>query len=92
MSKLDNIFLRIIQDEEFEDTIGNEATRVENLEDGKKSLNKHIRAIAEILDQLNKKLATVRSDMHVKGKTGNIVIDDAEYQAVYRKIVSLLSK
>ena len=92
MSKLDNIFLRIIQDSQFADTIGNDALRIRNLDDGKRAVNKHIKAVAEVLDMLNKKLAEARSDMSIKGKTGNVVIDDSEYQTIYRKVVSLLTK
>lgn len=92
MSKLDNIFLRIIHDEQFADTIGDDATRVSSIDEGKRAINKDIRAIAEILEHINKKIEAVRSDMRLRGKAGNIVIDDAEYQAVYRKIVSLLTK
>jgi len=90
MNKLDNIFLKIIKDPQFSETIGNDAFRVNSLNDGKRSMNKQIKAIAEILDQLNKAIQISKSEMRLKSGKG--VIAEAEYQAIYRKVVSLLIK
>lgn len=92
MSKLDTLFLTIIRDPQFADMIGNDASRVRNIDDGKRAANKYVRTVAEVLEQLNKKIEEKRMEMRLKQQKGNIVIDTSEYQAIYRKVVSLLTK
>ena len=92
MSKADNMFLRIISDERFASTFDIVPSRYESLNDGKKSLNPQVKAVAEMIHQLNMKINDVKSDMRIRNKVGPEVLTDSDFKPIYNKIVSLLSK
>lgn len=92
MGKLDIIFQRIISDENFASVFDVTPSKYPTIEIGKKAIHPQVRATAEILDELNKKINEQQSNMRVRNISGPVVIDDVEYQAIYRKIVSSLSK
>lgn len=91
MNKLDNIFLRIINNRQFGETIGQDAVNIKCIDEGKRAANKQIRAIAEILDQLNKKIEMAKVDMRIRGKAGVVELDNSEYAPIYKKILSMLT-
>ena len=92
MEKVDNLFLKVINDERLIATYDIVPTKYACLEDGKKALHPQVRAIAEAISLLNKKINEVKSDMRIRNKVGPVDLDEADYQPIYKKIVSLLSK
>ena len=46
MSKVDNIFIRVVRDEKLQRQFDYDATRYRDLVEGKRSANKYVRAIA----------------------------------------------
>ncbi len=92
MSKVDNMFLRIISDERFASTFDIVPSTYRSLDDGKRSLNPQIKAVAEMIHQLNMKINDVKSDMRIRNKVGPVVLTDADFKPIYNKIVSMLSK
>lgn len=92
MSKIDTLFTKIIRDESFANYFDIQPSLYNTLEEGKRSLNPHIKAVAELLDQLNQKISIAQSDMRIFNKVGHVILADSDQQAIYRKIVSLLSK
>ena len=92
MSKIDNIFLKVISDEKLVNTFDIQPGKYSTLDDGKRAMNPHVRAIAEILAQLYEKINEVQSDMRIRNKVGPVVLNDADFQFIYKKVVSSLSK
>ena len=92
MNKVDVIFLKIISDERLASTYDIEPSKYRSLDEGKRAINPHVRAIAEMVDQLNRKINEVKSDMRVRNKVGPVVLTDADFKPIYNKIVSSLSK
>lgn len=91
MSKYDILFEKIITNEELAEMLGPDARRYKTIADAKKLvLNKRIQAIAEIVNEVGKKYEAKRSEAKVKLE--EVTIDNAEFQAIYRKVVSLLTK
>ena len=56
MNKSDNMFLKIISDERFASTFDVIPSKYKSLDEGKRALNPHVKAVAEMVDQLNKKI------------------------------------
>lgn len=92
MSKIDNIFLKIISDEKLIKAYGINPKMYRDLEAGKRTGNVYVKTIAEIVDQLNKKINEVKSDMRIRNKVGPVILDDATFQSIYKKAVSSLNK
>lgn len=92
MNKVDNMFLRIISDEQFASTFDINPSKYRDLNEGKRALNPQVKAIAELIDQLNKKINDVKSDMRIRNKVGPVVLTDTDFNAIYKKVLSMLSK
>jgi ribonuclease D len=92
MSKSNNLFLRIIGNENLIAAFDIDPTKYQSIEDGRNSSNLHVRAIAETLIQMEKVINDAQADMRIRNKVGPVVLTDEDYQPVYKKIVSLLSK
>lgn len=92
VNKADNIFLKVISDEYLASTFNLEPQRYRSIDEGKRSLNPYVKAIAEIIDQLNKKISSAKSEMHIRNQVGPVVLDESEFSSIYKKIVSSLSK
>ena len=92
MNKVDNMFLKIISDERFASTFDVVPLKYRSLDEGKRALNPHVKAVAEMVDQLNKKINDVKSDMRIRNKVGPVVFTEADFKPIYNKAVSSLSK
>lgn len=92
MNKADIIFQKIINDEYLVSTFDLEPNKYHSIVEGKKAINPYVRAIAEIVYQLNERISTVRSDMRIRKQAGPVVLDESEFSSIYKKIVSSLSK
>ncbi len=92
MNKVDNMFLRIISDERLASTFDIVPSKYRSLDEGKRAINPHVKAIAEMVDQLNKKINEVKSDMRVRNKVGPVVLTDSDINSIYKKVLSSLSR
>lgn len=92
MKKIDYLFLKIINDERLIATFDIQPSKYKCLEDGKRALNPQVQAIAETLSLMNKKISEIKSDMRIRNKVGPVVLNEADYQVIYKKVVSILSK
>ena len=92
MGKADKIFLKIINDERLASYLDIVPSKYRSLDEGKKTINPHVRAIAEIIDMLNKKINDVKSDMKVRNKVGPVLLDEACFDTIYKKVLSFLLK
>ncbi len=92
MNKVDNMFLKIISDERFASTFDVAPSKYRSLDEGKRALNPHVKAVAEMVDQLNKKINEAKSDMRIRNKVGPVVFTEADFKPIYNKAVSSLSK
>lgn len=80
----------IISNEQFSEELGAYSSRCKNVADGKKSENKTMKAIAEVISEIGGRIDSIKTDG--KSQKTNVNLDDSEMQSVYRKIVSLLTK
>ena len=88
MGKLDTLFLKVINDDELVKAFDINPDTYKDLASGKRSINPYVKAIAEILEQINLKVESEKSMMRIKRKVDSVVLDDAYLQTVYRKIVT----
>ena len=92
MSKVDNIFVRIVRDEKLQRQFEYDASRYRDLAEGKRSANKYVRAIAEIIELLNLKIVEIKSDMKLKHLSGPVIMNDNDFQVIYKIVVTSLNK
>ena len=92
MSKVDNIFVRIVRDEKLQRQFEYDASRYRDLAEGKRSANKYVRAIAEIIELLNLKIVEIKSDMKLKHLSGPVIMNDNDFQSIYKIVVTSLNK
>ena len=93
MSKIDNVFAKVISDEAICKEYGiNDPQKYQNVAQGLKSLNGHVVAKATALQQIDKLVEEQKMDMRIRGIQGAVVIKDTDLKSVYKKIVTLLEK
>jgi hypothetical protein len=92
MNTLDNLFLKVINDERLSTAFEMEPGKYSGIEEGKRSLNPYVRATAELIAQLNLSINEVKSDMRLRNKVGPVVMNESDFQPLYKKVVALLSK
>ena len=93
MSKIDNIFAKVISDEAICKEYGiNDPQKYQNIAQGIKSLNGYVVAIATSLQQIDKLVEAEKMDMRIRRTQGIVTIKDADMKSVYKKIVTLLEK
>ena len=93
MSKIDNIFAKVISDEAICKEYGiNGPQKYQNIAQGLKSLNGYVVAIATALQQIDKLVEAEKMDMRIRRTQGVVTIKDADLKSVYKKIVTLLEK
>ena len=93
MSKIDNIFAKVISDEAICKEYGiNDPQKYQNIAQGIKSLNGYVVAIATALQQIDKLVEAEKMDMRIRRTQGVVTIKDADMKSVYKKIVTLLEK
>lgn len=91
MGKYDTLFEKIVTNDELASELGMDARRYKTVADAKKAVtNKKVRAIAEIISEVGSKLDLKKSNARVLSEVATL--DESEYQTIYRKIVSLLTK
>lgn len=91
MGKYDILFEKIVASEEFADELGADARRYRTIADAKKAImNKKLRAVAEIISEVGSKYDLKKSNANILSR--DVTMDEAEFQSIYRKIVSLLTK
>lgn len=91
MGKYDTLFEKIVTNDELASELGMDARRYKTVADAKKAVtNKKVRAIAEIISEVGSKLDLKKSNARVLSEVATL--DESEYQSIYRKIVSLLTK
>lgn len=93
MSKIDNIFVKVITDDEIVKEYN--ITRPEqytNIAQGLRSVNAYVVAISTALKNLDTIIEQEKSDMRLRHKSGSVIIKDADMKSVYKKIVTLLEK
>ncbi len=92
MNKLDLIFTKVISDNVFAKNFDVDTSKYTSIEEGKRSLNPQVRAAAELVEMLGKKIGEEESNMRIRNKVGPVVLNESDLQVIYRKIVASLSK
>ena len=93
MSKIDTLFLKIIADERIVSTYGINTSKYRSLAEGKKEiLQPQVRAVAEIVEQLNTCINKAKDEMTTRNKVGPVVLNDADFEPIYNKVVAMITK
>lgn len=93
MSKIDNIFAKVVSQPQICKEFGVEdPERYDNIVSGIKSPNGYVSAIATILKEVNMAYELQRQDMAIRRKEGVPVLQESDMKAIYRKIVGILEK
>lgn len=91
MGKYDILFEKLVKSEELANELGPDASRYKTIADAKKAVsNKKINAIAEIISEVGSKFDLKKSNARIQSEEATL--DESEFQSIYRKIVSLLTK
>ena len=93
MSKIDNIFAKVISNPQICREYGiNDPERYDNIVSGMKSSNGYVAAIATILKEVNMAYELQRQDMAIRRKEGTPVLQESDMRSIYRKVVGILEK
>lgn len=91
MSKYDILFEKIISDEKLSELLGADAKRYRTISDAKKSImDKKLKAVAEIIEEVGTLYEKRKSDARVK--VDELTLNSADFQSIYRRVVSHLTK
>lgn len=93
MSKIDNIFAKVISNPQICREYGiTDPERYDNIVSGIKSSNGYVSAIATILKEVNMAYELQRQEMAIRRKEGTAVLQDNDMKSIYRKVVAILEK
>lgn len=92
MGKLDTMFHEIISYDEFVEKYDYNPDDYQKISVGCNSSNQYVRAIANMLLDLDKLVEDKKMDMRIKHQTGKVVIDQSAWDAIYRKLNKNLEK
>lgn len=91
MSKIDNIFVKVISNPQICKEYGiTNPERYDNIAAGIKSPNGYVSAIATILKEVNFAYETQRQDP--RKKDAAVMLQDNDMKSIYRKVVTILEK
>lgn len=92
MAKSDLIFQKIISNKKFADAYNVDPSKYPNLDAGKRALQPEVRAVSEIVHDINFQIEQKKADMRIRKQSGPVALDSSSLQTLYRKIVASLSK
>lgn len=92
MAKNDLIFQKIISNKRFADAYNVVSSKYPNLDAGKRALQPEVRAVTEIVHDINFQIEQKKADMRIRKQSGPVTLDPSFLQTLYRKIVASLSK
>ena len=92
MAKNDLIFQKIISNKRFADAYNVVPSKYPNLDAGKRALQPEVRAVSEIVHDINFQIEQKKADMRIRKQSGPVTLDPSFLQTLYRKIVASLSK
>lgn len=92
MAKNDLIFQKIISNKRFADAYNVVPSKFLNLDAGKRALQPEVRAVTEIVHDINFQIEQKKADMRIRKQSGPVTLDSSFLQTLYRKIVASLSK
>lgn len=91
MAKSDLIFQKIISNKKFADAYNITPSRFPNLDAGRRALQPEVRAVSDIVHDINIQIEQKKSDMRIRKQSGPVTLDTSFFQTLYRKIVASLS-
>lgn len=91
MGKYDILFEKIVSDEKLSELLGADAKRYKTTADAKKSImNKKLKAVAEIIDEVGALYEKKKSEARINSE--EVSLNDSDFNSIYRKVVSHLTK
>lgn len=93
MNRQDILFLKILSDEQLATAFSIDASKYRSIEEGKKDLqNANVRAVAEIVEQVGKKISIAKSNMNAMREDGSVKLPPADFTPTYNTVLALLTK
>ena len=93
MSKIDNLFAKVVSDPAFCREYGvTNPEKYDNIAIGLTSNNGYVVAVATALKEISFTYERQVADMRIRGKEGTVVLQDNDMRTLYKKIVTILEK
>lgn len=92
MSKLDNIFRMVISDPGIQKEYNIDLEKYDTVKKALDSRDPFVQSIATIVSMLDQKIEAKKMDMRIHRDNGPVVLEESDNSAIYRKVVSILSK
>lgn len=85
--KIDNIFKRTVSDKNFAEQYDVPIGSYNNITDGMKSNDGHVKMLATILKEVDKAVEEKKRDMRIRNQDSPVIFSDAEKSSLYKKIL-----
>ena len=92
MSKIDNIFIKVISDPLICKEYDIDVSKYSNIAQGLKSTNVYVNSIAQLLSIIDKKVEEEKTNQRIKNISEPIVLQESFKDTTYKKILSTLQK
>lgn len=93
MTKLDNIFVKVINDPALVKTYGYDPAKYPDIARGAKALNQQVKLIAEILMEIDREAESQRSSMRMHNEKVESAKLTKEFKnALYKRVINTLLK
>lgn len=91
MTKLDNIFLKIINDPQLKEHCEIAAEDYQSLNDGLLSNDPYVKVLAMMLKEIDMKLGEIQTNNTVYSNNNTIELSDSQKKTLYNKLMSELT-
>ena len=92
MTKLDNIFLKVINDPKLKDHCGISPEDYQSLNDGLVSDDPYVKVLAKMLKEIDAKLGEIQTNNVVYSNNNTIELSDSAKKTIYNKLMSELTE
>lgn len=91
MTKLDNIFLKIINDPQLKEHCEIATEDYQSLNDGLLSNDPYVKVLAMMLKEIDMKLGEIQTNNTVYSNNNTIELSDSQKKTLYNKLMSELT-
>lgn len=92
ITKLDNIFLKVINDPELKEHCDIETEDYQSLNDGLLSSDPYVKVLAKMLKEIDIKLNEIQTSNTVYSSNSSIELSDSQKKSLYTKLMSELTE
>lgn len=92
MSKIDNIFKKVISDPEMRKQYDIDPKQYSNINQGMMSNNVFVKTVAILLSSIDKHVEADKTNMRIMNQSGPVILTESFKTSLYKKLVSTLQK